>query len=615
MDFATASETVNFVDKGTCVETVTKDILDDFGAITSSWDCVSNNEKYSRLVMSQAHSIQYIASTQSSSVLNKVSTSMKNSLLGRSSDAILPSMADEVMRMLDEDGVVIPATCSEIYSNYTNVSLYYDTSVATLPNVTCAHGNEALNHELGMAESAWFSNDDWRHLLHACEKQFHFGRSGPHEDTYGIPLLNQPPLQFFMEGGLVKGIINKTAPWSVKSRMSLGVRFGASLFPYSATVASLSFMTMGSFFVLAYDTYLAWKGTPEDRLKDVYVVMKGYLWILSSVSVVFSFFFFGIYYNWQFEGAPQRYPRPICEESANRMWPMFSHKKSNGGWKSNLEAFELETWAFGCDVVTFILITIRLPLEGYDTGDLTEFKTRVSCSKEAITSMMLLSLLGFLLMVLGTSLPGIRFGEAWLESLERDDLPWSAGSIALPIYNMNMAGFVASIMFASIVASVISRRYAWDKVKESVAAGLLWVGITSAVYGLFFVVYNVTFFTDEEETTKDCKIFDAQPNATVKYNEDYEGSCALRLGLYAGSIIVSLIAVFGSLILEFLARNPRNPRDKVEPKENADTNGSNNSATRCDESINLLNVQHFPSPTHPPPRFFSNDLMKMRPRY
>ena len=121
MDFATASETVNFVDKGTCVETVTKDILDDFGAITRSWDCVSNNEKYSRLVMSQAHSIQYIASTQSSSVLNKVSTSMKNSLLVRSSDAILPSMADEVMRMLDQDGVVIPATCSEIYSNYTNV--------------------------------------------------------------------------------------------------------------------------------------------------------------------------------------------------------------------------------------------------------------------------------------------------------------------------------------------------------------------------------------------------------------------------------------------------------------------------------------------------------------
>ena len=194
-----------------------------------------------RLVLSQTHSIYYLHKTAPSPSVTAVAMASMASTIGNPSMSINASMAHEVLQMLDDEGFTVPSNCSAIYNG--TLSRSYDTLDQKLPKIECSDTLTGSN-------PANFSAAELGKLLYACNKQFYFGSSGPHKDTYGIPLLNEPPGPYADRFWSETKFYNATTPWSVKSRIFLGFRFGWSLWAYTPSVLALGFLTMDAAVVL-----------------------------------------------------------------------------------------------------------------------------------------------------------------------------------------------------------------------------------------------------------------------------------------------------------------------------------------------------------------------------
>ena len=130
-DFVKANETPDFATKGTCVESVTDGVLGVLGDV----DCANGGERAARLLLSQTHSIYYLHSIAPSPEVTAVALTLMASTIGRDSMSINTSMANNVLAMLDDEGVAIPRDCSSIYTNATSTS--YETRRQRLPAITC----------------------------------------------------------------------------------------------------------------------------------------------------------------------------------------------------------------------------------------------------------------------------------------------------------------------------------------------------------------------------------------------------------------------------------------------------------------------------------------------
>ena len=575
-DFVQATKHRDFAVLGTCVESVTDDIVSKMGIKSDSWSCSGSKEKLARVLLSQTHSIYYLHKTAPSDEVTNVAFALMASTLGSASLSINASIAANVLSMLDDKDFVVPKSCASIYTGATSTP--YDTvgtgTTPLLPEISCSA-------ELAGTNPSSFTSTEWGRLLYACEKQFHFGRSGPHPDTYGIPLMNEPPGPNFYPWPNTTGF-NETSAWSVKSRMFLGLRFGWSLWAYTPNILALAYLTMDAALVLLTETTIKNRADGMKKVENdtkqkyrnailhmtaTYIRERGVRFIFASLLVINSILWMTIAV-WSPWGlfAP-RLGRPYCDEGADAdVDPSFSYifyKKTQGGWKSDAPTLFLE-FAVICAQV-FILFALPLArrvrnknrggssdavvsesLEQYG-GAKTRFQGWVAVVQSAKGGgfFIVSTIIGIVLLIIGNAVAGSVFGNAWARAVADESVPWNEVVIAEYIYDMNL-GTLVSILAGGLVLGVVIGRWMIDSFTcESLNIFLVWAVFAGGAFTPMFVVFGLNYFTDKDNHVADCGLFPDDGNYDMERNSCEARYWTVIVGTIILGLVVLILTIFG----------------------------------------------------------------------
>jgi hypothetical protein len=561
-DFVIATNTSDFATKGTCIESVTDEIVDAANFIDASWDCAKEKDKLARLLLSQTHSIYYLHTVAPSPEVTSVSLSLLSSTIGTSSMSINASMAYSVLRMLDDGNFTVPKDCSSIYSGSAPVS--YDTLEQELPTITCAGALTGSN-------PTSFSSNEWGKLHFACNKQFYFGSSGPHADTYGIPLLNEPPGPNGYRWPTTAGF-NSTSPWSVKSRMFLGFRFGWSLWAYVPSMLALACLTMDAMLMLLTETTIQFQSDGMDetskslvnsriafkRKVATYIAARNARFTVGSLMVLNSIVWM-IVFVWTPWGVwTPRLGRPICDEGVDAevdpSWAYIYYKKTRGGWKSDAPCLLLEVLVIASQIFFLFAMPASRLLDTTQLG----FGTQQSLSQNAANarltrwvsvfqsaksagSSILLTVVGLVLIIIGNAFTSSTFGNAWARAVADESVPWKGQEAILSdyIYDMNL-GVLVSILAGGFILSVVVGRWMFESFTcESLQVFLVW--ITFAIGSLLIIIlfHGNNYFTDKSEHIADCGIFPQDGD----YDQE-RASCEVRFYLIVSGLVLLGIVIF-----------------------------------------------------------------------
>jgi hypothetical protein len=573
-DFVEATKTSNFAVKDTCVESVTDGIVADANFQDASWasnDC-SSDKKIPRLLLSQVHSIYYLHKTAPSDEVSSVAVSLMASLLGSTSQSINVSMAANVMKMLDDDGFTVPAKCSSIYTGAT--SYPYDTvGVSTTPMLPTMSCDGALTG----SNPGSFTAQEWGKLLYACEKTFMFGRTGPHPDTFGIPLLNEPPGPNIYLWPNTTGF-NSTSPWSVKSRMFLGFRFGWSLWAYTPAILSLSYLTMDAALVLLTETTIKNRvdgmkrqaTSSKNKLRfavlfaaATYVRERGVRFIFASLLVINSVIWMTVTVWTPWGLWSPRLGRPYCDEGVDAdVDPTFSYlfyKKTQGGWESEAPVTLLEFAAVCAQFFILVAIPIARSVPNSGAGDgkvgegLSQYReasnkfegwVAILQSARGGGVFILSTVVAIVLLIIGNAAAGSVFGNAWARAVADEAIPWNEVIIAEYIYDMNL-GALVSIMAGGLILGVVVGRWMIDSFTcESLNIFFVWCIFAIGAFVPMFVVYGLNYFTDKDKHITDCGIFPEGGDYDLERN-----SCEARYWtVIVGTIILAAVVGFLTLL-------------------------------------------------------------------
>ena len=533
-DFVEATNTINFEVKDTCVESVTDGIVKhaNFQDACCNSGCEEAKNRVARLLLSQTHSIYHLRKTSPSYEVESVAASLMASLLGTQSRSINITVATNVMKMLDDADFTVPAKCSSIYTNVTSYT--YDTvdpaATPRLPTLSCS------NRAPTGANPNNFSTQELGKLLYACEKTFMFGRTGPHPDTYGIPYLNEPPGPNAYLWPNTTGF-NSNSSWSVKSRMFLGFRFGWSLWAYTPTILSLSYLTMDAALVLLAETTVSarlrgirrlqseFKAKEREegkqyknmvlRVAATYVRERAVRFTFASLLVVNSIVWMvvAVWLPWGLWSP--RLGRPYCEEGTDAdVDPSFAYlfyKKTQGGWKSEAPVTILELAAICAQV--FMLFALPISMRGIDDKTGYERPNNPARVKGVINSakggsfLILSTMVAIVLIIIGNALSGSVFGNAWAQAVAKETTVFNEFIIAGYIYDMNL-GTLVSVVAGGMVFAVVIGRWMFDSFTcESMPIFLMWVIFATGAFIPMLAFYGLPYFTDKDEHVADCKLF------------------------------------------------------------------------------------------------------------
>lgn len=551
-DFVTATETNDFSTLGTCVESVTDEIVEHANFEHESWDCNKEKDKLAHLLMSQTHSIYYLHLKYGSEVVTSIAMTLVSLTLGHNSTFVNRSAAYEVLRMLDDDDVKIPSNCTEIYIGAAPV--FYDTSDQKLPEIAC---NSSTFRSSSRAN---LSSVEIGNLLYACNKQFSFGQSGPRADTYGIPFLNEPagPESTLWSSLPMTERFNSTSAWNVKSRVFLGVRFGWSLFAYVPTVMSLGVLTMDAATVLLVLT----------NRKD----FKGYGWerlfvLCLSVASSITSMFWSIWIPWGGMWSP-RLGRPLCEEWGDStedtmFFDYVFYMKTRGGWKPDGACLYCEFLVVVFQIFALVVVCVsglyyekheekgtesKIYEEEQDDGG---NKKKGSMNKYFCFLVVSVFVSGFgLLCVIGSEwYEGVVFGDAWVRSISGEAVAWKSYYVARLVYDMNLNTLVAILFGGFLIGGVVGKRTVMSNVQfvETVSSNtprdadvvfFVWLVISCGAFAVFFGFY-VSY------KIGDCEMFPKNG----QYDTE-RSSCVLRFWTsVVGTMLTGLVVVIGAAIL------------------------------------------------------------------
>jgi hypothetical protein len=578
-DFVTATETSNFATKGTCVESVTDDIVADADFMDASWDCANEHEKLARLLLSQTHSVYYLHKTAPSAEVTGVAFALMASTIGSTSQSINTSMAYNVLRMLDDEGFTVPKDCSSIYTEAEPMA--YDTLDQILPAISCGA-------TLNGSNPGSFDGDEWDKLLYACNKQFYFGSSGPHMDTYGIPLLNEPPGPNVYRWPNTTGF-NETSAWSVKSRMFLGFRFGWSLWAYVPSMLALAYLTMDAALVLLVEITIKArsdgiiKNSEGDDIKDskaqalkrfetfvaTYIREREVRFVLSFLLVLNSIIWMtvAVWTPWGF-GSP-RLGRPVCDQGVDAdvdpTWAYLFYKKTQGGWKSDAPCLFLEFVV----IVTQVFMVVAIPFsqkrynddddkdkskEDKDDGNNSENNKQnrpprwVEVMKSAKGSGIFIgaTVIGIVALVAGNAFAGSTFGNAWARAVADESVPWNdkIDKVQEYIYDMNL-GTLISVLSAGIVLAVVIGRWMFDTITPSdLQIFVLWAVFALGAFLPMLNVYRINYFTNKDDHIADCDIFPEGGDYDLEHNSCEARYWAVIVGTsLLGGVVILLVSI------------------------------------------------------------------------
>ena len=422
--------------------------------------------------------------------------------------------------------------------------------------------------------------------LHAhCHAQFQFASVGttPWDGTYGIPLPGVEPGPMYTPYPQADGF-NATSSYNMRTRMYLGQRFGFSVWAYVPMFLATCFLLADSvvFFVAEAIMPLTLADTKKystsalNQARDSLVIAattkssRKKRLALGFFAVFASFLFYGIFIAGPWGFLYTTLARPHCEKNQDETGagpdhgvPQIGWKGTTGGWKSDYDA----TWYDLAALATQLFVLILLPLTTTEfcrqwnsalsaTGDERAVKAAISdqaqivanTSKYRFHQRVFVGILGIaiLIILVGQSISGARFGMAWAEGVvgqdwNADKTGWMFDEIALSeaVYDQTVAT-MALVVACGLVFAVALQRHLINGVGcYSAALFFGWVGLV-CIFALPITIYAAQrSIFNEKAASKDCANF---PRDSHEFENDL---CVSRFwtllvggGIFVGTLLL-----------------------------------------------------------------------------
>lgn len=598
-DLVVGSSAYKFANLGTCVSSPHVKNLENAGYNDAEYSCSGDEDKakkFGNLVQASVHSL-YWASQQPSQAGNyavqlAAGVAMTSIMGGESMPTINTSLFYDAVVALNS--LTPPASCDTIYGRS---SANYDESVQT-PSVPKP---VLVSCDGSVTGSGSIPADVTRAYTH-CVQQHSFGRHGPDDGTYAMPLVPNSPGPMTWPWANVSNF-NETSPWDIKARMMIGARFSWSVTAYIPMALATAFFAMHSAaVVLAEVTYperAARGGSESDSrwrralnaMAATTTVKRARAQILGLILVLVAWIFWVvcILTPW---GFASRLGRPQCEPTERKDYIFLDTAQleqfySRNGWKLDWTAHVCEAFVLACCTFTLVAIPISETLYQFpdrresdgkipiaSTSRLRSKRVPVDRRSRLTATLIPLCLLGTAILITGCALVQNAFGMAWARAVSGEaGLGWDAETIALPVYDM-AKGWIFAVITAGMVHGAVQARWTINGINCNILLIFyLWVAFAVGAFIPIVIFFNFEYFMDEAEAVKDCAIFE-------KGGSDFDKDvCRFKwFGIIIGTLtlagVVALQTILGTF--GYLPNAFDNPKeaDVVDTKTEQIDNGT-----------------------------------------
>ena len=438
-------------------------------------------------------------------------------------------------------------------------------------------------------------------MLHAhCHAQFQFASVGTQawSGTYGIPLPGIEPGPAYTPYPQAEGF-NSTSPYTMRARMYLGQRFGFSVWAYVPMFLATCFLLADAvvFFLAEAVMPLTLADTKKystsalNQARDSLVIAatsrssRKKRLAIGFFAVFSSFLFYGIFIAGPWGFWYTSMPRPICEHSEeppgapkkgvapSHGVPQMGWKGTNGGWRTDYDA----TWYDLAALVAQLFVLMLLPLTTTEacrswnsalsgTGDERAVKAAISDQAQIVSNTSKYRLhqrvfvvvmgLGILIILVGQSISGARFGMAWAEGIV--DLEWNENKdgwlfdeIALSehVYDQTISTLALVIACGLVFATAMQRHLINGVGCYSAALFFAWIFLVIIfALPLTFYAANRSIF-NEKAASKDCAVF---PRTSHEFENNLCISRFWTLLVGGGIFVATLLLITGLGLAEAL---------------------------------------------------------------
>lgn len=437
-------------------------------------------------------------------------------------------------------------------------------------------------------------------MLHAhCHAQFQFASVGTQawSGTYGIPLPGIEAGPAYTPYPQADGF-NSTSPYSMRARMYLGQRFGFSVWAYVPMFLATCFLLADAvvFFLAEAVMPLTLADTKKystsalNQARDSLVIAatsrssRKKRLAIGFFAVFSSFLFYGIFIAGPWGFWYTSMPRPICEHSQDTIdpktgiapshgVPQMGWKGTTGGWRTDWDA----TWYDFAALLAQLFVLMLLPLTTTEacrswnsalsgTGDERAVKAAISDQAQIVSNTSKYRLhqrvfvvvmgLAILIILVGQSISGARFGMAWAEGIV--DLEWNENKdgwlfdeIALSehVYDQTISTMALVIACGLVFATAMQRHLINGVGCYSAALFFAWIFLVIIfALPLTFYAANRSIF-NEKAASKDCAVF---PRTSHEFENDLCISRFWTLLVGGGLFIATLLLITGLGLAEAL---------------------------------------------------------------
>ena len=391
---------------------------------------------------------------------------------------------------------------------------------------------------------------------------------------------------------------NGTSTYSQKARMYLGWRFGWSIFAYVPMFLATCFLLADSvvFFLAEAIMPLTLADTKKystsalNQARDSLVIAatsrssRKKRLAIGFFAVFTSYLFYGIFIAGPWGFWYTSMPRPICEMSQGTIdpktgvgpshgVPQMGWKGTNGGWRTDWDA----TWYDIAALTAQLFVLLLLPLTTTEacrnwnsalsgTGDERAVKAAISDQAQIVSNtakyrlhqrvFVLVMFIGILIIIVGQSISGARFGMAWAEGVvdqewNADQTGWLFDEVALSehVYDQTVST-VALVVACGLVFATAMQRHLINGVGcYSAALFFAWI-LLVIIFALPLTFYaaNRSIF-NEKASSKDCVVF---PRTSHEFENDLCISRFWTLLVGGGIFVATLLLITGLGLAEAL---------------------------------------------------------------
>ena len=427
--------------------------------------------------------------------------------------------------------------------------------------------------------------DQKKYMYAHCVAQFQFASVGTSAwaGTYGIPLPGIESGPYFYPYPQADGF-NATSSYSMRARMYLGQRFGLAVWAYVpmflATVFLLGdctvFFLAEALMPITIADQVNFASSSLNNIRDSMVLAsttrssRRKRLAIGFVAVLVS----GIFYT-VFIAAPWGFfytslPRPICEKEAGATTdiggspdhgvPQIFWKGTKGGWRTDYDATWYDLMAIFLQLFVLFLLPLTTTELCRNVNNTVKEASGVRQAAQRVQNdaaykftqrvLVLPLAIGILVVIIGQSISGARFGMAWAEGVvaqewNADQSGWLFDEVAISehVYDQTIATLAATTA-CGLVFAVAMQRHLINGV-GCFSAGLFfaWCALV-VVFGLPLIFYAMSrSIFSETKANEDCAVF---PRTSHEFENDL---CISRFWtfLVGGAIFVGAVLVMTAL--------------------------------------------------------------------